>query len=152
MSDKHGIRIELGTTGNSADNKIILSDGRDILGDLSPKSIKIFIEAGKETRCTIVTEATRRTVVDLMPEHVCVVTLGDGPEAKDVLAEVHASVKSLLRNIDEKTLASTPLESFNDAIDGALDWIMRLQMQFGGIPEKETIDLEGSTDGPAEGK
>jgi hypothetical protein len=147
MANESGIRIELGETGTSDDNKIILPDGRDIMDELLPKSVAIRAEAGKPTKCTIVTEVTRRTAVDLMPDHVLVCALGDGPETKDILAEIHALVKILLRNVDEAMLASTPLESFNDALHAVLDLIVRYQMQFGGIPETETIDLEGSKNG-----
>lgn len=72
MSD--GILIQLGPVGRGDGNKVLLSDGRDILPHLAAQAIHIEAKPDDATRAVIVSRLLRAAVVDVLPENVTVVT------------------------------------------------------------------------------
>jgi hypothetical protein len=145
-----GIRIEMGPDGNSDDNKILAPDGRDILPAILPKRIQIDCSAGKPTTAIIVSECTRAVAVELMPDQVTVVTLGDGPETREVIAEIDTVIRRLLEpaKIPNGQTYKEGVESYKEGVDAALDALLPYVMMFGALPKKpETTELEGHRDG-----
>jgi hypothetical protein len=150
MSDDHGIRIELGPQGYSEDNKIILPDGRDIMDDLLPKSIEILIEAGKPTACTIITEATRSAVVDLMPEFVTIECTDESllGERTEALIEAGEFIGALLAGSNDPSRSPeyyAGMEAVHSAFQNRF-WPPEDQMG----PDLSVVELEGSKNGTPE--